>query len=255
MMTPETRSFYTAYRLQTSIIPVYVLTALFFYMGWYMNPLRPGAQGFMFAGVVILFGISRIIGWLGFQLSRVPRSVTTPDAAQAAQLREALERLQSPLDLRLVELGSVPFLAAGGAFSPTVWISTHSLERLELDELACLLEHEIAHLLPGCSLAFWDMLWLLAWPLGWLLGTHPPLYLASAILFAWTWLRLQSWLRSREELRADKAAVASCGRNEYARAMLRHLAEFESSPGSPLRRQRLAALGYSVPQINELLQD
>lgn len=255
MMSPETRSFYTAYRLQTSIIPVYVLTALFFYMGWYMNPLRPGTQSFMFSGVVILFGISRIIGWLGFQLSRVPRSVATPDAAQAAQLRDALERLESPLQLRLVQIGNVPFLAAGGAFSPTVWISTHTIERLEVDELACLLEHETAHLLPGCGLAFWDLLWLNAWLLGWLFGSAPPLYLASAVIFAWAWLRLQGWLRSREELRADRAAVKACGREQYAHAMLRHLAEFESSPGSPLRRQRLAALGFSEPQINELLQD
>ena len=255
MMSPETRSFYSAYRLQTSIMPVYLLTALFFYLGWYFNPLRSGLHGgFMFGGLVVFLGISRLSGWLGFNLSRVPRSVVQPRPAQAARLQQLQEQQRLPLELRLVEFGPVPFLAAGGALQPVVWISTHTLERLAADELSCLLEHEAGHLRSGCSLAWWDLLWLIAWPLGWLFGPVPAWYIASALLFAWAWLRLAGWLRWRAELAADQQAVENRDGASYARAMVRHLAEFETAPGSPLRYRRLSALGLSPAEIEELLQ-
>ncbi|MCB1217664.1 hypothetical protein KDL44_09730 [bacterium] len=255
-MSPETQRFYTAYRLQTSIIPVYLLTALFFTLGWYFNPLIPGrGTGLMFGGVVLFLGISRLAGWLGFMLSRVPKSVVQPDADQAAKLGRLGPEGGVPLELRLVEIGNVPFLAAGGGIAPLVWLSTHSLGRLSEEDLRCLLEHERAHLRQGCSFAGWDFLWLLPWPLGWLLAAEPLYYLATAILFAWAWLRLQGWLRWREELSADKAAANACGRDNYARAMAKHLAEFETVPGSPLRRSRLTALGLSPTEIDGVLQD
>ena len=254
MMSPETRSFYTGYRLLTSILPTYLLTALFFCAGWYLNPFIAGHEGVMWVGGVILFvGISRIASLLGFMLSPVPRSLVSPDASQAGKLHEALDHSDADAQPRLVELGNVPFLAAGG-LGPAVWISTYTLERLQVEQLSCLLRHESEHLRKGCSFAWWDLLWLLPWPLGWLLAAQPAYYLASAVLFAWCWLRLQSWLRWCDEIAADKAAADVCGRGQYARAMVRHLVEFETVPQSPLRRSRLAALGFTKPEIDELLQ-
>ncbi|MEZ5337754.1 MAG: hypothetical protein R3F46_05770 [bacterium] len=255
MMSPETRRFYTAYRLQTSIIPAYLLTALFFTLGWYFNPLIPGrGTGLMLGGVVLFLGISRLAGWLGFMLSSVPKSIVQPDAAQAQKLAAALEPFDEGANVSLVEIGKVPFLAAGG-LTPTIWISSHSLARLNVDELSCLMRHEGEHLEQGCSFAWWDFLWLLPWPLGWLLAAEPLYYLASAAMYAWAWLRLQGWLRWRDELRADRAAADACGRDSYARAMLRHLQEFETVPSSPLRRSRLAALALSPEEIDGLLRD
>ena len=255
MMSPETRRFYTAYRLQTSVIPVYLLTALFFMLGWYFNPFIPGRAGtFLIDGVVLFVGISRLASLAGFLLSQVPRSIVEPDLQQAQKLAAALEPFDEGAIVSLVEIGKVPFLAAGG-LTPTIWISSHSLARLGAEDWSCLMRHEGEHLRKGCSLAWWDFLWLLAWPLAWLFSSHAPMYAASAVMFAWAWLRLQGWLRWRDELRADRAAADACGRDNYARAMVRHLAEFETVPSSPLRRSRLAALGLSPAEIDGVLQD
>ncbi|MCB1186014.1 hypothetical protein KDL29_02510 [bacterium] len=254
-MSPETRRFYTAYRLQTSIIPVYLLTALFFLLGWYFNPFISGRNGgIIFGGVVLFVGISRLASLAGFLLSQVPRSIVQPDKQQQLKLGDLVPEGGLPMQVNLLDLGPVPYLAAGGLL-PQVWISTYSLQRLSVEELRCLLEHEQSHLRRGCSFQWLDLLWLLAWSLAWLLSSHAPMYVASAIVFAWAWLRLQGWLRWHDELRADKAAAQACGRDNYARAIARHLAEFEAVPSSPLRRSRLAALGLSPAEIDGVLQD
>lgn len=256
MATPETRSFHQALAIWTDWLPAYLLTALFFAAGWFLNPFREGLGGsFMFGGVVLFLGISRIARQLGFRSSGIPGHALEEGSAYDARLGELQRRLQLPVDLRAVDIGDVPLVEAGGMLAPVLWVSTHTLDRLSDDELHVVAFQRLRQEPQGCGLQWLDLLWLLPWPLALLLRDLPAFYVAAAVLFALEWLQLQRIAEGMATSRADREAVAMFGRQEFARAVVRHGVELETVPGSPLLRRRLASLDFPPREIDELLQD
>lgn len=262
-MTPEARRFYFWYRLLTQLGPAYVLALLSYVSAWlFVICLASAAHakgGAAFgAGLFVFAGLSRVLAWLGFGLCGVPRARVIPTPQQEAAVAQALALAPEPgrcTVLQLVELGPVPYIAAGGLLGHELWLSTYALRALRPEVLRALLLHEAGHIAAGRRGCAWhDLLWALAYPLAWLLRPLPLLLLPLAALHVSLWLRLEYWLTQRAEAQADRWAAAALGKLEYARALAEYLALFEQGTGTALRRARLRALGLNADELAAILR-
>jgi hypothetical protein len=259
-VTPEARRFYFHYRLLTQLLPAYTLALISYGTAWlFMIALAGPARGMAFgAGVFIFAGLSRILSGLGFILSGIPRARVTPTPEQVLTITQALGDRPEPhplTALQLVELGPVPYVAAGGVVGHELWLSTYALRNLAPKVLAALLLHERGHIADGQRGCAWhDLLWALAYPVAWLVRPLPLMLLPLAALHVSLWLRLEYWLQMRAEARADRWAAEKMGRMEYARALAEYLALFEQGTSSYMRRTRLRALGLSAEELASILR-
>lgn len=259
-VTPEARRFYFHYRLLTQLLPAYALALVSYGSAWLLAASLSGAAraagGAAFgAGLFIFAGLSRWLAWLGFLLSGVHRRRQVPTAEQVETVAQALAIAPGPrLELQLVELGPVPYLAAGGLLGQELWLSTYALRTLRPEVLRGLLLHEAGHVVAGGRGCAWhDLLWALAYPIAWLLGPLPMVLLLTAALHVSLWLRLEYWLQQRAEAKADRWAATAMGSLAYARALAEYLAVFEDSGSTALRRSRLRAMGLSAAEITAVL--
>ncbi|MCC7479425.1 hypothetical protein IT575_13355 [bacterium] len=274
-MSPAARSFYNRHFLLSVLLPAYIMALLSYGSAWLLLSAMGGGPAFI--GVFVMLGLSRILAWLGFLASGVPAAQVPPTAAQRERLLALLEpdgpggadpehpdpQFAGPLPVSLLELGVVPYLASGGLYQGQLWISTHSLENSDDETLRCMLAHEGAHAaqgLRGCpggcigATSWADLSWLIAWPIAWYAQSagQPLLLLLAALIHVSLWLHLGQLQRQRSERSADLAAAQRFGRELYARALLRHLQQFDTK-GSPLRRARLRGMGFSPEEIQRLL--
>lgn len=254
-MTREARRFYLRYYLLTRLCPAYAMALLFYGAAWLLAcRLALGTTGSAFfgAGIFVFLGLSRLLAWLGFLLSGVPRARVAPTTDHAARLERNTAGEQLPVVVRVVELGPVPYIASGGLLGNELWVSTHTLTTLPEDALRCMVLHEAGHGVGfrlGC--AWEDLLWVLAFPVAFLLRPVPLLILAAALVHAQLWLHLVQWLRDRAESAADRWAAARSGRPAYARALAQYLGLFGEG-GARLCRSRLRRLGLSAEEIERL---
>lgn len=261
-MTPEAVRFYFRYRVLTQLLPAYALALISYGSAWlFLDLLLDGingpAAGIPGAGLIVFAGLSRVLAWLGFSLSGVPQARVMPTPEQELAIAQAFAQWPAPhprTQLQLVELGSVPYVAAGGVVGHELWLSTYALRTLRPAVLRALLLHEAGHIANtarGC--AWHDLLWALAYPLAWLVRSVPLLLLPAAALHVSLWLRLEYWLQLRVEARADRWAAEAMGTLEYARALAEYLVVFERGASSALRRTRLRALGLSAEELAAIL--
>jgi hypothetical protein len=277
-MDRAARAFYARYYLLTVLLPPYVMALLFYTTAWLLSPASPlSARGsttvFFGFGFLVFIGVSRLLSALGFWLSGIPQARVAPTADDLRRLHDCLllppdwgsgrpsARGPDATELlvpALIELGPVPYLAAGGLDPRQLWISTCTLRSLEPVELRYLVAHEYAHVLNsprGCGCAWPDLLWLVAYPLSWwLAGLNPGLIAAAGLLHALLWLRISYALRLRDEVRADAWAAEHLDRQAYARALADyHRRVYPDGPHAAMR-YRLRKLGLDSNQIEELLK-
>jgi hypothetical protein len=203
-MAEAAQRFYKRYYMLTGVMPAVVMALLFYGTAWLCGPASPFAFGtagklpWIGFGFFVFIGLSRILAGLGFLLSGVPAARVEPSLSQRASLALALPQ-DWPAQVAIVELGTVPFIAAAGGLQATLYVSTHSLEHTNAPVLRALLAHELAHLQqqPGC--AWYDLSWLLAYPLAWLVHSlHTPILLPGfAALQISAWLHFMYWLKQR----------------------------------------------------------
>jgi Zn-dependent protease with chaperone function len=162
-----------------------------------------------------------------------------------------------PLAPRLIELGTVPFLAAGGLTGNELWISTHTLDTSPLSVLRCMVAHEAGHVVLGnrrLGCAWVDLTWLAAYIVADVVAQWPLALAAAVALHVSLWLRLQDWYTSRSEEAADRWAAQQTSLLGYARSLAVYLAAFEQPGGAQLRR-RLVALGMEPEQLDMILEE
>lgn len=263
-MLPEARRFYQRYNLLTFVLPV-IASATLIYLLRYAGLKYTFEQDrtlyffwgtlFMLAGAFLMPYFSA----LGFRLSGVPKLSRSPDPAQQARLAAALApsgKLNQEFQTRIVSLGNLPMLAIGGARPAILWISEAVLDNTPADDLPCLIAHERAHLSArgwfDDAFAYWVFFTMsstiLLLPFPW------PIRIALLMLAPLLLLRLRLvWNNSRER-EADLLAAEEIGKERYALALARHLAQFESPAGSVrLRLQRLRWLGYTRSEAEQLI--
>lgn len=271
------RAFYARYYMLTVLLPPYAMALLFYTTAWLLSPASPLAPGggtavFLGFGFLVFIGISRVLNAMGFWLSGVPQARVRPRADDLRRLHEAVQlppawevgrpAAANPdacalLQPALVELGAVPYLAAGGLDPRQLWISTFTLRGGDPEQLRYLVAHEYAHVLQapgGCGCSWHDLTWLVAYPLSWwLAGISPPLIMAAGLLHALLWMRIAYTLRLRGELRADRWVAERLAKLEYARALAAYQRAIQPEGPLPALRYRLRKLGLSPEQIAEVL--
>jgi len=276
-MARAAREFYARYYTLTVLLPPYAMALLFYTTAWLLSPASPlsargGTAVFFGFGFLVFIGISRVLAALGFWLSGVPQARVRPTADDLRRLHEALQLppawetgrpAAADPDARalllpaLVELGEVPYLAAGGLDPRQLWISTYTLRGGDPEQLRFLVAHEYAHVLQapgGCGCAWHDLTWLIAYPLSWwLAGISPPLILAAALLSALLWLRIAYALRLRGEVRADRWVAERLDKLAYARALAAYQRAIRPEGEHGALRHRLRRLGLSPEQIAAVL--
>ncbi len=207
-------------------------------------------------GLFLFVGLSRLVAWFGFLLSGVVRARITPDNHDLARIEHLLDearQLHLPVELQVVELGAVPYIAAGGFVGNELWASTHALRTLPPEVLRAVLLHELGHIAHGLRGCAWhDLVWALAYPVAYALAPLPLLVLAAALIHTSIWLHLERWLRARAETQADRWAAVEMGRMQYARALCGYLALFERHGASTLSRDRLRRLGFSREEMAQV---
>lgn len=269
-MSASAHSFYRRLSLLTAGLPALVLGMLFYgtaLLLWPVGLLTQVAsaiigQPLALSGFLLLafIGLSRILSWLGFMASGVPARRRKPDATQQLLLDELLARgsaVALPLAPQLVELGPVPYLAAGGLTGNELWISTHTLGNTPLSVLRCMVAHEAGHVVLGSrrlGCAWVDLTWLAAYVVADLLAQWPLAIAAAAALHISLWLRLQAWYAARAEEAADRWAAQQTSLLGYARSLAVYMTAIEQ-PGGPLLRRRLAALGLEPEQLEMIMEE
>jgi hypothetical protein len=261
-MSPDARRFYRRYYLLTRFLPAYVLALLSYIVAWLLGPRSPlfgplSGSAFIGAGAFVFVGLSQLLAWLGFQISGVPAARVPPTELDAAKVRDASAGLPGAAvvgPVEVVELGLVPYAASGGTPVRQLWLSTHTLRTAPPQVLRALLAHEAGHSAAGgLGCAWQDLMWLLAYPVVYVLSAVPLLILVALALQVSLWLRLDYALRLRREASADRWAGAVIGRRIYAEGIERYLRDLDVSAGAPLRRTRLAGLGLTPGEIDEIL--
>jgi hypothetical protein len=148
------RSFYRRYQLLTFVLPAFASAAAIFSVQ--LLSLRytfdQDRSLYFFWGTVLLVVGALAMPFfmsLGFKLSGLARLARSPSPDEQARLKPALEprgSLNQEFQTRVLDLGDVPFLAAGGQRPVCLWISSAVLERASAEDLPYLIAHEKAHL-------------------------------------------------------------------------------------------------------------
>jgi hypothetical protein len=278
-MPPGVRQFYARYYFLTTILPAYVMALFFYGTAWLLCPASPLANlpaipGVFLAGIVLFAGVSRLLSLLGFYLSGIPaaRVQGTPDDYR--KLAEAMEWEYGasdstampredfePIELQpiLVDLGDVPYLAQGGLSPGYLWISTHTLRNTETRILRHMVTHEQGHAAArgkGCSWPWYDLFWTVAYPLAFAFSAlgMPELIAAAGLVHALLWLRFNSYLTLRDEVKADQWAAQRAGQESYAGSLVKYLAKVHGADPR-LVRYRLRRLGLPAEQTEQLLKN
>lgn len=261
-MTREAHRFYLRYNLLTQVLPAYCMALISYGSAWGLvlllqhKALLTGGIA-VGTGLFAFIGLSRLLAWLGFLRSGVVQARTEPADSELVQLQLLLDearQLHLPVELQVVELGAVPFIAAGGFVGNEVWASTHALRTLPPPVLRAAMLHELGHIAHGLRGCAWhDLLWVAAYPVAYLLASVPVLILAAALIHTNVWLHLEQWLRAKAEAQADRWAIAQMGQLDYARAMCSYLELFERRGTRQATRQRLRKMGLSAEDIARLL--
>lgn len=263
-MSAAARRFYQRYYLLTSLLPILATTLLSFATRYLaaqqdFNSARP--LFFLTGGLFFLAAAAGMpfFSALGFRLSGLPakaRRLTAEEREAAGEAFAAAGGLSREVEVRVLELDAVPFLATAAGKPDVIWISRAVLQATPPAALRCLAAHERAHLAArgwfDDVFAHWAFFTVASSVVT--LPLPPSFHLLVLVLSPWLLLRLKAvWSASRER-EADKLAAEAVGRGDYVRALCRYLAAFEQpAGGTRLRTARLRGLGLSREEIEQAL--